>query len=129
MIKYLSVYFLLLAFVSIIPGVSYAQQIDTTGIMNPEVPATAETEYMKSKLGLDSSEASAVYDINLKSEKRNQEIITSSKSKAEKYRELQLNSQTRDAEMKRVLTKDQFNKYMTIKKDMMNAIKERFKKR
>jgi hypothetical protein len=127
--KIFSLCFVFLAVISFMPGVSFAQPIDTTGIMNPEVPATIETEYMKNKLALDSSTASAVYDINLRSEKRNQQIITSNKSNATKFRELQLSSQTRDAEMKRVLTKDQYNKYMAMKKDMMSTVKEKLNKK
>jgi len=129
MIKNISLCFVFFAAISLIPNVSSAQPADTTGIYNPEYPATIETEYMKSKLSLDSATASSVYNINLKYEKRNQQILTSKINNAEKFRALQLSSQTRDAEMKSVLTKEQYNKYMAIKKDMMNTVKDKLKKK
>lgn len=59
MIKYFLESVVLFAVISFIPSVSYAQEIDTTGILNPEVVARFETQFMKKELALDSSTASS----------------------------------------------------------------------
>lgn len=117
----------LFAVISVIPNISFADEVDTTGILNPDMRAHLETEFMEKKLALNSSTASLVYDINLKYAKINQEIMSSKKRNAEKYREVKKNLSEKDDDLKKVLTGDQYKKYTETKKEMMETIKEKVK--
>lgn len=111
----------LFAVLCVIPSASFAQKPD------PEVVARIETDFMKKQLKLDSSTESVVHEINLKYEKENYRIMNSDISKVDKLKEIKQNSDAKDEEMKRVLSKDQYEKYIKLKKDLMKLAGEKMK--
>jgi hypothetical protein len=129
MVKKLLLSAVLLAMINIMPTLSLAQETDTTGFKNPDTRAQFETQYMKRALNLDSAVADSVYNINLKYAKANQELITSEKKKAHKYRELMKSSEAKDKELQKVLTEEQYKKYTETKNEMLSAIKEKMKEK
>jgi hypothetical protein len=129
MIRYFLESIVLFALISVIPSASFAQKTDTTGNLNPQNVARVETDFMKHQLALDSTKAAAVYEINLKYAKENQQVMKSDKSDSLKLMQIRKNSDAKDNELKRVLTNDQYNKYIAMKKEMMNSIKEKMKQK
>ena len=111
-----------------IPFIASAQVEDFKN-STPEERAEFQTEWMKSELSLDSSIVPNVYSINLKYSKKMQSIMNSGGSRIQKYREFKASSDAKDAELKSVLTKDQYKIYQQRKEEMKQKLKERIQEK
>jgi hypothetical protein len=87
----------------------------------PEQKAQGLTMLMKVKLLLDTAETTKVGAINLKYAQKTDPIIKGDQGKFAKFKALKELQKSKDAELKGVLTADQFKQYQ----DMEEQIKEK----
>jgi hypothetical protein len=93
----------------------------------PEERAGKLTEWMKTNLQLSDSEVSKVQDINLKYANKTQGLQTATLSRKEKMQVLKDNDKAKDAELKNVLTTDQYNAYQAKKEEIRKQMKEKMR--
>ena len=95
----------------------------------PEERATKLTEWMKTNLQLNGDQVTQVQTINLKYANKNQELQTQSLSRKQKMQILKDNDKAKDAELKKVLTADQYNNYQAKKEEIRKQMKERMREK
>jgi len=93
----------------------------------PQERAKFQTAIMKSKLGLDSVQLEQVEAINLKYALKNEPVIKSDDSKFSKFKQLKSSQKEKEAELKKILTADQFKQYQAFQDEMKAQLKERRK--
>jgi hypothetical protein len=108
-----------------IPALAIAQM---EGLKNttPEERAEKLTSMMESELSLDQKTTSAVSGINLKYAKENQTLMKSSGTQFGKIMTFRKNEEAKDAELKGVLTRDQYSQYEQKKSAMNETMKQKF---
>ncbi|MEA5403960.1 hypothetical protein VB776_13610 [Arcicella sp. DC2W] len=92
-----------------------------------EERASFQTEWMKEKLHLDSVQVQKVKDINLKYALKNEPIMKSSDGKLAKFRQLKANQNEKEAELKKVFSREQFKQYEVIKDELQDKMKEKMR--
>ena len=95
----------------------------------PEERATKLTEWMKTNLELSGDQVTQVKTINLKYANKTQELQTQSLSRKQKTQILKDNDKAKDAELKDVLTTDQYNNYQAKKEEIRKQMKERMREK
>jgi hypothetical protein len=95
----------------------------------PEERAGKVTGWMKTNLQLSDSQVSQVHDINLKYAKKTQGLQTTTLSRKEKMQVLKDNDKAKDAELKNVLSADQYNAYQVKKDEIRKQMKEKMSHR
>ena len=117
----LSIIGLLLVF-----NIVYAQKkISST----PEERANKLTGWMKTNLKLNDDQAKQVETINLRYANKTQELQSGSISRKEKMKTLKGNDKAKDAELKNVLTADQYNTYQAKKDEIRKQMKARMREK
>ncbi|OCX53365.1 hypothetical protein BEL04_03430 [Mucilaginibacter sp. PPCGB 2223] len=91
----------------------------------PEQRAKMQTGMMKTKLQLDTTQVVKVQAINLAAAQKMDPILKSDGGKLAKLRQMRDIENTRDKELKKVLTDDQYKKYEAAKEEMKEKMKER----
>jgi len=94
-----------------------------------EERATKLTGWMKTNLQLTAQQESQVQQINLKYANKTDAVKGSQAPKMEKAKTLKANDQAKDAELKTVLTEDQFKTYQTKKNELKKQLKKEMKAR
>ncbi len=97
--------------------------------LTPEERATKITEWMRINLQLNNDQATQVQTINLKYANKTQELKTQSMSRKQKMQALKDNDKAKDAELKNVLTADQFKAYQAKKEEIRKQMKERMREK
>lgn len=105
-------------------GVIYLQA-QTHDLPPAEQRTKKQTELMDQKLNLDDTQESAVADINLKFAKRVDEVFAADESKKEKAKKMKKINDEKEAALEPVLTPEQFAKYVELKDEFVEKIKER----
>jgi hypothetical protein len=95
----------------------------------PEERATKITEWMKSNLKLNDDQVTKAQTINLKYANKNQGLQTQAMSRKQKMQELKDNDKAKDAELKDVLTTDQYNTYQAKKDEIRKQMKEKMREK
>jgi hypothetical protein len=95
----------------------------------PEERATRQTTRMKETLNLSAEQETSVADINLKYAKQMQSLLETGGRNLKTARAAKSRMKSKDNELKEVLNKDQFNKYLALKEEMMSQMKERRQQR
>ena len=95
----------------------------------PEERATKLTEWMKTNLQLSGDQVTQVQTLNLKYANKTQELQTQSLSRKQKMQILKDNDNAKDAELKDVLTTDQYNNYQAKKEEIRKQMKERMREK
>jgi hypothetical protein len=95
----------------------------------PEERAGKLTEWMKTNLQLNDDQVTQVQDINLKYANKTQGLQTQSMSRKEKMQNLKDNDKAKDAELKNVLTTDQYNSYQAKKEEIRKQMKEKMREK
>jgi len=95
----------------------------------PEERATKLTEWMKTNLQLNNDQATQVQNINLKYANKTQGLQTQSMSRKQKMQTLKDNDKAKDAELKNVLTADQYSAYQAKKDEIRKQMKERMREK
>ena len=93
----------------------------------PEERAGKMTEWMKTNLQLNDDQATQVQAINLKYANKTQELQSQTISRKQKMQVLKDNDKKKDAELKNVLTADQYNSYQAKKDEIRKQMKERMR--
>jgi hypothetical protein len=102
-----------------------AQDVSAIQHKTPEERAQMQTKIMKSKLSLDSLQATKVQAINLKYALKTDPILKSDAGKFKKLKKIKALQEEKDDELKQVLTADQFKQYQALKERLKEKIKER----
>ncbi len=111
----------------LISKTSFAQNAGKLKGSTVEERASFQTEWMKEKLHLDSVQVQKVKDINLKYALKNEPIMKSSDGKLTKFRQLKANQTEKEAELKRVFSKEQFKQYEELKDELQEKMKEKMR--
>ncbi len=106
-----------------------AQQLADLKKTTPEERAAVLTEMMKAKLSLSDSQLSQVRDINLKYAKKMQPILEGSERPLREMWEMKEVNQDKEAELKKVLTPEQFQHYLASKAEMREQFETRMMKK
>jgi hypothetical protein len=93
-----------------------------------EVRAEKITAWMNTNLNLNEEQRTRVKDINLKYANLN-EKIRNTPERNEKMEMLKSNDKAKDNELKSVLTKEQFQNYLSKKEEMKKEFREEMKKK
>ena len=99
-----------------------AADLDALKDTTPAERAKAQTAMMKVKLGLSDAEAAKVAPINLKYATKMEPIIKGPKLPLMKMRDAREVEGQKEAELKTVLTADQFTKFEASKEEMMEKL-------
>jgi hypothetical protein len=116
---------LCLALVIFLPAPSMAQMGDFKNT-TPQERADKMTSAMQSDLSLDEATTKAVAEINLKYAKEAQTVMDSSGTQFGKAMTFKKNEAAKDAEMKAVLSPEQYSKYEEKKSAMRETMKQKF---
>ena len=100
----------------------WAADLDELKDTTPGERAKAQTAMMKMKLGLTDAEAAKVAPINAKYAEKMEPIIKGDKIQLMKMRDVREVEQQKEAELKTVLTADQFTKFEASKEEMMEKL-------
>lgn len=114
----------LMAVLLLVPALAMAQ-LDDLKNTTPEERAAALTKMMQSSLSLDEKTTTAVSGINLKYAKETQTLMDSSGPQLGKLMTFRQNAQAKDAELKGVLTPEQYSLYEQKKDEMQAQMKQK----
>ena len=106
--------------------ITYAQKKTSS---TAEQRASKLTQWMKTNLQLNDDQATQVQTINLKYANKTQGLQTQSLSRKQKMQTLKENDKAKDAELKTVLTHDQYNSYQAKKDEVRKQMKERMREK
>ncbi len=100
---------------------TFAQESKKQECQRPTVEERAkkQTERMKEKLGLTEDQAKTVYDINLKYAKEDEKKFSKKEQERQKrMEEFKISQAQKDAELKKVLNAEQYDKFQKQKGEM-----------
>jgi hypothetical protein len=93
----------------------------------PEERANKITDWMKKNLQLNNNQVSQVQAINLKYAQQNEQLKGSKDTKEQKMKTMKETEKNRDAELKGILTADQYKKWQAKKQETKDMMKEHMK--
>ncbi|MBO9690541.1 hypothetical protein [Chryseobacterium sp.] len=96
---------------------------DTT----PEQRAKMQTEWMTTKLALNTSQIQKVSALNLQYAQKNEPIIQSSENKLSKFKKMKALQREKSNALSQILDAAQYQKYQEIKDQMIQTLKEKRK--
>ena len=108
-----------------------AQSVNRDSLKNatPEQRAQMQSDMMKNKLVLTDEQYKQVSDINLKYARKMDDLKQNGGGKFSKARKAKSIMSDKDDELQKVFTKEQFEKYETLKKEMMDKARDAYKNR
>lgn len=95
----------------------------------PEQRAKALTEFMKSKLSLTTDQLPKVADLNLKYARKMEPVIKGSEGPLMKMRQAEEINHEKQAELKQILSPQQFDTYLASKEEMRERIEEKLEEK
>jgi hypothetical protein len=104
-------------------------QLDELKKTTPEQRAAAQTEMMKAKLALTPDQTPKIAALNLKYAKESDPIIKSPEGPFRKFREIREINNRKEAELKQLLSPDQFQKYLAAKSEMREEFEQKMEKK
>jgi len=104
---------------------SAAAQQEALKNSTPDERAKMQTMMMREKLSLTPDQVPKVEAINLKYAEQMQPVINGTEGPLMKMRAAEKIVSAKEAELKQVLTPDQFPKYLAMKEEMRDKMKER----
>jgi len=108
--------------VALLASQASTADLDALKDTTPAERAKAQTAMMKAKLGLTDAEAAKVSPINRKYAERMEPIIKGSEGPLKRMEAVHAVEQAKEAELKGVLTADQFTKFEANKQEMMEKL-------
>ena len=108
--------------VAVLASQAPAADLDALKDTTPAERAKAQTAMMKGKLGLTDAEAAKVGPINLEYAEKMEPIIKGSEGPLMKMKAVRAVEEGKEAELKGVLTADQFTKFEANKQEMMEKL-------
>jgi hypothetical protein len=109
------------AFLILLGGKLFALDVETK--RTPEERARIQTEWMKQSLNLNESQLTQIEPLNLKYVQKMEEVKTIP-GRIGKLKKVKSIMEEKDNELKRILTKDQFNVYLEKREELKNKLKE-----
>ena len=100
-------------------------EMDKLKSSTPEERARLQTEMMKAKLGLTSDQTPKVAAINQKYAQRMEPIIKSQEGPLMRPRQMREVGQAKEAQLKGVLSPEQFQKYLAEKQEMPEKFEDK----
>lgn len=91
----------------------------------PEQRAKMQTEWMTTKLALNTSQIQQVSAINLQYAQKNEPIIQSGEGKLSKFKKLKALQKEKSNALSQILDAAQYKKYQEIKDQMIQTLKEK----
>ncbi len=122
----LSACFLFLAFFTTTPA-SAQNKADMLKNSTPEQRAQMQTQFMKSKLQLDTVQTAKIQAINLATAQKMDPLLKGDGGKLAKFRQMKEIDSNKDKDYKNVLTPDQYKQYEAFKEEMKQKIMEKAK--
>lgn len=116
------------ALVFFVPALALAQMEDLKN-STPEERAAVQTQWMQNNLSLDAQAINAVSAINLEYAKETQKLLDSDSSKLDKLMTFKRNSQAKAAELKAILTPEQYALYQQKRSEMEDAVRKELKEK
>jgi hypothetical protein len=107
------------------PGALAQMQMDELKKMPPDERARLQTDLMKRKLDLNPAQTAQVGAINQKYAQQMQPILTGSEGPFMKMRQMREIGGAKEAELKQVLSPDQFQKYLAEREEMRQKFEEK----
>ena len=95
----------------------------------PEERAQKITDWMKTNLQLTDEQATSVHAINLKYANENEALKDNTATRRDKYKKFKDTQAAKDQELKGALTPEQFNAYLSKKKELEEKMKEEVRER
>ncbi|WP_346984375.1 hypothetical protein [Chryseobacterium sp. POE27] len=93
----------------------------------PEQRAKMQTEWMKTKLALNSTQIQQVYDLNLEYARKNDPILQGNDGKLAKFKKLKALQKEKSSVLSKVLNEEQYKKYQEIKDQLVQNFKNKRK--
>lgn len=93
----------------------------------PEQRAKMQTEWMKTKLALNSTQIQQVYDLNLEYARKNDPILQSNEGKLAKFKKLKALQKEKSSVLSKVLNDEQYKKYQELKDQLVQNFKNKRK--
>jgi hypothetical protein len=93
----------------------------------PEQRAKMQTEWMKTKLALNTTQIQQVYALNLQYAQKNDPVIQSNEGKRAKFKKLKTLQTEKSNALSRILDAEQYKKYQELKDQMVQKFKEKRK--
>ena len=106
-----------------------AASLDELKNTTPEERATVQTAMMRTKLGLKEADVPKVAAINQKYAEKMNPIIKGTEGPLMKMREAKAIEQEKEAELKKVLSPDQFQKFLAMKEEMREQLAQKVRER
>jgi|GEM_PF-1217175 len=107
---------------------SYAQDKKQSADRSPESMARKNADRMKQELNLTDDQTTKVYEINLRHQKERQaERAKAEKERSEKMADAKSKMDQRNAELKKVLTDEQYNKMIQHQQEKKDKMKKSMK--
>jgi hypothetical protein len=116
------------ALVFFVPALALAQMEELKN-STPEERAAVQTQWMQNNLSLDAQATNAVSAINLEYAKETQKLQDSDSSKLDKLMTFKRNSQAKAAELKAILTPEQYALYQQKRSEMEDAVRKKLKEK
>ncbi|WP_185288250.1 hypothetical protein [Chryseobacterium lactis] len=91
----------------------------------PEQRAKMQTEWMTTKLALNTSQIQQISAINLQYAQKNEPIIQSGEGKLSKFKKLKALQKEKSNALSQILDAAQYKKYQEIKDQMIQTLKEK----
>ena len=104
-----------------------AADLDALKDTTPAERAKAQTAMMKTKLGLSDAEVAKIGPMNLKYAERMEPIIKGSEGPLIRMKSMRGVEEAKEAELKTVLTADQFTKFEASKEEMMEKLADQIR--
>jgi hypothetical protein len=120
---------LVLGFTVLLAATLAVAQMDELKNSTPEERATLQTDWMKTNLALDDKTTTAVSAINLKYAQETQTLMDSQEPRLGKLMTFRKNSEAKDAEIKALLTPEQFSQYEQKKSELEDMVKQKLKEK
>ncbi len=117
---------LISTFLILLGGKLFAQDVESK--LSPEERARFQTEWMKQNLSLSEDQLVQIEPLNLKYAQKMEEVKASSR-KIGKLKKAKAIMDEKDGQLKKILTKDQFNVYLEKREEMRDKMKEAAKQR
>ena len=95
----------------------------------PDMRAKIQTEFMTKKLGLKADQIPKVQEINLKYAQKMEPVLKGNEGPLVKLRAAKAIDQDKDAELERVLSKEQYQQYLASKEEMREKVEQRIEEK
>lgn len=100
-----------------------AEDFDQLKATTPSQRAATQTDYMKSRLALTDAQMPKIAAINQKYAEQMEPVIKSADGGLGKMLEAKAIQENKDAELRQILTPDQFERFVSSKDEMREAVK------